>query len=40
MHFASTWNHLQKHCISVELLLVAGDLQGAPRKELRIAPFV
>ena len=40
MHFASTWNHLQKHCISAEFLLVEGYLQGALRKELRIAPFV
>ena len=40
MHVAITWNHLQKHCISVEFLLVEGYLQGAIRKELRIAPFV
>ena len=40
MHFASTWNHLQKHGISVEFLLVESYLQGALRKELRIAPFV
>ena len=40
MHFASTWNHLQKHCISAEFLPVEGYLQGALRKELRIAPFV
>ena len=29
MHVAITWNHLQKHCISVEFLLVEGYLQGA-----------
>ena len=40
MHFASTWNHLLKHCIFVEFLLVEGYMQGALRKELRIAPFV
>ena len=40
MHFASTWNHLQKHCISAEFLPVEGYLQGALRKELHIAPFV
>ena len=40
MHFASTWKHLQKHCISVERLLVEGYLQGALRKELHNFPFV
>ena len=40
MHFASPWNHLLKHCISAEFLLVGGYLQGALRKKLRIAPFV
>ena len=40
MKFASTWNKLFKHCISVEFLLVEGYLKGALRKELRIAPFV
>ena len=40
MHFCSTWNNLLKHCISVDFLLVEGYLKGAPRKELRIAPFV
>ena len=40
MHFASAWNHLPKHCISVEFLLVEGYLQSAIRKELRIASFV
>ena len=40
MHFANTWNHLLKHCIFVEFLLVEGYMQGALRKELRIAPFV
>ena len=39
MHFASTWNHLQKHCVSAEFLLVEGYLQGALRKELRIVSF-
>ena len=29
MHFASAWNHLLKHCISVEFVLVEGYLQGA-----------
>ena len=40
MHFASTWKHLLKHCISVGLLLVEGYLQGAVRKEICIVPFV
>ena len=40
MRFASTWNHLQKYCISVEFLLVEGYLQGALRKELHIASLV
>ena len=40
MHFASNWNHLLKHFISVKFLLVEGYLQGALRKEPRIAPFV
>ena len=40
MHFASTCNHLQKHCISFEFLLLKGYLEGDLRKELRIAPFV
>ena len=40
MHFASTWNHLQKYCISVEFLLVEGYLQGALQKELHIASLV
>ena len=40
MHFPIICNHLQKHCISVEFLLVVGYLQCALRKELRIAPFV
>ena len=40
MNFASTWTKLFKHCISVEFLLMGGYLQGALRKELRIAPFV
>ena len=40
MHFASAWNHLPKHCISAEFLLVEGYLQSAIRKELRIASFV
>ena len=40
MHFASTWNHLQKHCISVDFFLVEGYGQGALRKELHILPFV
>ena len=40
MHFVSTWNHLLKHCVSVELLLEEGYLQSALRKEVRIAHFV
>ena len=39
MHFAGTWNHLQKHCVSAEFLLVEGYLQDALRKELRIVSF-
>ena len=38
--FASTWNNLLKHCISVDFLLVEGYVQGALRKNLCIAPFV
>ena len=40
MHFASTWNNLLKHFISIDFLLVEGYVQGALRKELRIAPLV
>ena len=40
MNFASTWNKLLKHCISVEFLLVKCYVQGALRKELPLAPFV
>ena len=40
MDFASTWNKLQKHCISAESLLVEGYVQGAVVMELCIAPFV
>ena len=39
MDFTSTLKKLLKHCISAEFLLVEGYLQGALRKELRIAPF-
>ena len=38
--FFSTWNNLLKHWISAEFLLVKGYVQGALRKEMRIAPFV
>ena len=40
MNFASSWNNLLKHCISADFLLMESYLQGALRKELRIAPFV
>ena len=40
MNFASTWNNLLKNCISANFLLMEGYAQGAPRKELHIAPFV
>ena len=40
MNFASTWNNLRKHWIPAEFLLMEGYVQGALRKELRIAPFV
>ena len=40
MNFASTWNNLIKHWISVDFFLVEGYGQGALRKDLRIAPFV
>ena len=40
MNFASAWNKLFKHCISAEFLLVEGNVQGALRKELHIAPVV
>ena len=38
--FASTWNKLLKHCISVEFLLFEGYVQGALRKEQHIVAFV
>ena len=40
MSFASTWNKLFRHCISVEFLLVEGHVQGAVRKEMFIASFI
>ena len=40
MAFASTWNNLLKHWISVDFFLVESYGQGALRKELGIAPFV
>ena len=40
MNFASAWNKLFKHCISVEFLLMEGYVQGALRKELFIVPFI
>ena len=39
MTFASTWNNLLKHCISIDFLLMEGYVQGALQKELHIAPF-
>ena len=32
--------HYFKHCICVDFLLIEGQVQGALRKELRIAPLV
>ena len=40
MNFASTWNNLLKHWISVDFFLVEGYGQGALRKVLHSAPFV
>ena len=40
MNFASTWNNLLKHWISVDFFLVEGYGDGAPRQDLHIAPFV
>ena len=40
INFASTWYNLLKPYISANLLLTEGYVQGALRKELRIAPFV
>ena len=40
MNFASAWNNLLKHWISVNFFLVEGYGQGALQKELHIAPFV
>ena len=40
MTFASAWNNLPKHCISVDFLLMEGYVQGALQIELHIAPFV
>ena len=39
MNFASTWNNLLKHCISVDFLMMEGYVQGALRKELHVNPF-
>ena len=38
--FCQYLEHLLKHCISAEFLLMEGYVQGALRKELHIAPFV
>ena len=38
MNFASTWNNLLKHWISVDFFLVEGYGHGALRQDLRIAP--
>ena len=40
MNFASIWNNLLKHWISVDFFLAEGYGQGTLRKDLRIAPFV
>ena len=40
LHFASTWNNLSEHCISVDVLLIEGYAQGALRKGLLIDSFV
>ena len=40
MNFASTWNKLIRHDISVDFLLMEVYAQGALREELRIAPFM
>ena len=40
MYFARTCNNLLKHCISAEFRLMEGFIQGTPRQELHIAPFV
>ena len=40
MNFASTWDKLFKHCISVHVLLMEVYVQGALRKELRIVRFI
>ena len=40
MNFASILKKLFKLCISVHFLLMEVYVQGALRKELRIAPFV
>ena len=37
---ASTLNNLLKHCVSTEFLPKEGEVQGALRKELLIAPFI
>ena len=39
MNFASTWDKLFKHCISVHVLLMEVYVQGALGKELRTATF-
>ena len=38
--FASSWNKLLKHCISADFSLIERKVQGALRKELRIALFL
>ena len=40
MHFASTWRKLLQQSIYLEVLVVEGLAQGAPQKDLLMAPFV
>ena len=40
MNFASTWNKLIRHDISVDFLLMEVSAQGALRKEVHTTPFV
>ena len=40
MSFASTWNNLLKHCVSANLLLMEGYVQGALLKVLHIDLFL
>ena len=40
MSFASTWNNLLKHCVSTNVLLMEGYVQGALLKVLHIDLFL